>query len=124
MANFEQYSALYATVDGKLLTEATSINVVKHSGLNRVDTIAKGFAGMSQGSVSCDVTVENAVPSSDFELNPDAAMLTGKVVEIGVIMAGRQTVMKGFITEATYSLSVNDSGKLSFSAMCAYGEFE
>jgi hypothetical protein len=124
MAGFERYSALYSTVDGKLLTEATSISVVKHSGLNRVDTIVKGFAGMSQGSVSCDVTVENAVPSSDFELNPDVAMLEGKVVEIGFIMAGRQTVMKGFITEATYSHSVNDSGKLSFSAMCSFESFE
>lgn len=124
MANLDLYTSQFITVDGKLLVQETSLSVVKKSGLNPVFTVALGFAGMSQGATTVEVTVENAVPSADFELNPDAAMLTGKVVEIGIIMAGRQTIMKGFITEATYQHSVNEAGKLSFSAMCAWGNFE
>lgn len=124
MSNLQLYSNAYVTIDGKLLTEESSVSVEKKSGLNPVFTVANGFAGMTQGASTAEISVDNAVPSADFEFNPDSYMRTGSVVEIGVIMAGRQSVFKGFITEATYGHSVNDASKLSMKFMCRFSDFE
>jgi hypothetical protein len=124
MANLTLYSNAYVTVEGKLLTQESSVSVEKKSGLNPVYTVAEGLAGMSQGASTAEISIDNAVPSADFEFNPDAFMRTGAVVEIGVIMAGRQSVFKGFITDATYSHSVNDASKLSMKLLCRFSDFE
>jgi hypothetical protein len=118
------YSNAYVTIDGALLTEEASVSVDKRSGLNPVFTVAKGFAGMSQGAAVAEISVDNAVPSVDFEFNPDKFMRAGSVVEVGIIMAGRQSVFKGFITEATYSHSVNQESKLSFKITAGFEPFE
>lgn len=118
------YSLIYASVDGLLLTEEASITITKNAGLNPVFTVAKGFAGMSQGAPTVEIDVDNAVPSADFEFNPDAKMLEGQTVEIGILMAGRQTVVTGFITSATYSHSVNAESKMSFKVMANFEPFE
>lgn len=124
MANLQLYSNAFVTIDGKLLTEEASVTVEKKSGLNPVFTVALGLAGMSQGATTAEVSIESAVPSADFEFNPDAFMRTGQVVELGIIMASRQMVTKGFITDATYSHSVGDASKLSMKLLCRFSDFE
>lgn len=123
MANAQLYSSAYVTIDGKLLTEETSVTVDKKSGLNPVLTVAKGFAGMSQGAAMAEISIENAVPAADFEFNPDQYMRTGAIVEVGVLMATRQTVFKGFITEGTYSHAVNKEGTLSIKITASFEDF-
>ena len=118
------YSNAFVTINGSLLTEEASVTVTKNSGLNPVMTVAKGFAGMSQGAATAEIDVDNAVPSADFEFNPDKFMRSGSTVEVGVIMAGRQTVFVGFITTATYSHSVNAESKLSFKITAGFENFE
>lgn len=118
------YSNALVTVNGRLLTEEASVTITKNSGLNPVMTVAKGFAGMSQGAGTAEVDVDNAVPSADFEFNPDPFMKAGATVEVGILMAGRQTVFVGFITSATYAHSVNQESKLSFKIMCGFEVFE
>lgn len=123
MANAQLYTNAWVTIDGKLLAEETAVSVDKKSGLNPVWTVAKGFAGMSQGAAYAEISIDNAVPKADFEFNPDQYMRTGQVVEIGVYMAGRQSVFKGFITEATYQHSVNKEGTVSFKFMATFEDF-
>ncbi len=124
MANLQLYSNAYVAVDGKLLTEESSISVEKKSGLNPVFTTVGGLAGATQGASTAEISIDNAIPSADFEFNPDAYMRTGAVVEVGVIMASRISVFKGFIMDATYSHSVNDSSKLSMKMLCRFSDFE
>jgi hypothetical protein len=124
MSDLQTYTNAYVTIDGKLLVEETSLTVDKKSGMNPVFTVANGFSGMSQGATTAEIKIDNAVPSTDFEFNPDMFMRTGAVVEVGVIMANRQSIMKGFITDASYSHSVNDAGKMSMTIMCRFGDFE
>lgn len=124
MANLQLYSNALVHVDGKLLTQENSLTVEKKSGLNPVFTTVDGFAGMTQGATTVEVSIDNAVPSVDFELNPDPYMRTGAVVEVMIEMAGRLTTIKGFITDTTYSHSVNDSSKLSMKLMCRFEDFE
>ena len=117
MSDPQLYSATYITFDNKLLAEEASVTIDKKSGLNPVFTVAKGFAGMAIGASSCEMTIESATPSADFEVNPDPYMITGKLVEVGAVMAGRQMTAKMFVTDATYSHAVNQESKVSIKLM-------
>jgi hypothetical protein len=111
------YTATYVTFDGKLLAEEVSVSIDKKSGLNPVYTVAKGFAGMAVGASSAEWTIESAAPAADFEINPDPYMITGKLVEVGAVMSGRQMTCKMFLTDATYSHAVNQESKISMKLM-------
>jgi hypothetical protein len=118
------YSAAYVFVEGTLLCQEASVTLEKTSNASPMFTLGKGLAGVSQGAGLINVTVDSAVPSYDFEFSPDYFLRTGNALEIGVVMGGRQTVCKGFITDASYSHSVNDSSKLTFKLVCQLEDFE
>jgi len=124
MADMKLYSNAEVYLNGTLMTEEASVTMEKKSGLNPVFTVANGLSGMTQGAATIEVTVETAVPSADFEFNPDGFMLVGEVVELRMVMANRETNVKGFITDASFSHSVNDASKLSMKLLCRFGEFE
>ena len=123
-AELKLYSNCDIFVNGSLMAEEASVTVSKSSGLNPVFTVAHGFAGATQGAPTTEISVESAVPSTDFEWNPDSYMLLGEVVELRIVMANRETNCKGFIMKADYSHGVNDSSKLSMTFMCRFSEFE
>jgi hypothetical protein len=118
------YANALFVINGTTLTQETSVQVKLNSGLNPVYTVALGFAGMSIGAATAELTIENALPSDDFEFNPNPFMRTGTVVECGVITAGRQFTSKGFITEANLSHSVNEAAKLSMTVLTRFADFE
>ncbi len=123
-ANMELYSNAFVTFDGKLLVQEAQVTVEKKSGLNPVFTVALGLAGMTQGASTVEITIEEAVPSADFEINPDPYMRTGQVVEVGIIMGGRQSVHKCFLTDATFSHGTNDASKVSMKFLGRFADFE
>lgn len=118
------YSNAYVTIDGTLAANEASVVLEKKSRLQEIDTLGAGFAGMSLGAAICEVTIESAVPSSDLDLQPDLFLRTGETVEVGIVIAGRQTVFKAFITDATYSHSVNKEAQLHMKMLCRFAEFE
>ncbi len=118
------YSGAFVLINGTLLAQEASVTIEKKSDLKPIFTLGAGFAGMSLGAGTAEVTIDNAVPSVDFEFHPDIYLRTGDVVEIGIVMASRQSVFKGFITDATYSHSVNDASKLSMKLLCRFSDFE
>lgn len=124
MSDLKLYSGCEVFVNSALLTEEASVSIDKKSGLNAVYTVANGLAGMTQGAATCEVSIESAVPSKDFEFNPDGYMLVGQVVELRIVMANRETNCKGFILDASYSHSVNAESKLSMKLLCRFAEFE
>lgn len=124
MATSQLYSNAYVTFDSAVLAEAASIRINKNPNLNVIATLAKGFAGVNLGAGMCEITIETAVPSADFEVNPDPFMTTGKLVEIGVVMAGRQMQAKMFISGADYSAGVNQPVNLSISLIGPLAEWE
>ncbi len=124
MSDLKLYSNAELFVNGTFLAEEASVSMKKSSGLNAVFTVGNGFAGMTQGTPTIEITVESAVPSADLEFNPDSFMLVGEVVDVRLVMANRETNVKGFCTEASYTHGVNDSSKLSMTFMCRFGEFE
>jgi hypothetical protein len=124
MADLKLYSSCEVFINGTLLAEEASVSVKKNSGLNPVMTVANGFAGMTPGASTQEVTIESAVPSADFEFSPDGFMLVGEVVDLRVVMANRETNCKGFLVDASYTHGVNDASKLSMTLMTRFAEFE
>lgn len=115
MANLQVYAVAYVTVNGKLLTEHANCTLSRHSNANPVRTVAKGYAGVSQGAADCTISVTNAVPSADFELEPGDIIEGLQVAEIGVIGPGGKTaVSKGFIMSDTFTHGVGAEATLSF----------
>jgi hypothetical protein len=118
------YTNTYVTFDSAVLSEATSVKINKNPSLNSVATLAKGFSGINLGAAMCEITVETAIPSADFEFNPDAFMTIGKQVTVGVVMANRQMAAKMFISEADYNAGVNQAASLSIKLIGPLAQWE
>lgn len=115
MANLDRYTKATVYVNGALLSEEASVSVKRTSGSQPVKTVAKGYSGESPGSPMTEISVENAVPSADFELDPGPFMLNLDIAEVTVFAAGRTLTSKGCIHEDNFSHAVDTQAKLSFS---------
>lgn len=122
--NLQLYTLAYVTINGSLLTEEGSVSVKRSTGASIVETVSKGFSGVSPGSEMCTIEIDNAVPSADFELDPGPFMKSLSVVEVGLIAAGKAAVSKGFILEDTFSHSTGSASKLSFSFTGQFPEWQ
>jgi len=107
------YTLASIFVDGSLLAEEVSVGIDRNMRVQEVMTVAKGFAGISPGAAMIMITVDNAVPAADFELNPGARMKGLAVVELTVFAAGRTLTSKGFFIEDNFSHAVNSESKLN-----------
>lgn len=120
-------SALYTNavvyLDGAILAEAQSIKVDRETGSQETNTIVKGWAGVTPGASKTKVSVENAVPSADFEVDPGRFMKTNKEVELTIFCAGRTLTSKGVILSDSFNYSVGQDAKLSFEFVGPYAEW-
>ena len=110
----QRYTKAVVYVNGNLLTEESNCTIKRTDGGNTVKTVAKGFAGRSPGAPMTMITVKNAVPSADFELNPGPFMETTEAVEITVFAAGRTLSVTGFITDDNFQHGVDAAAELEF----------
>lgn len=124
MANLQNYSLAYVTVNGSLLTEHASMDITRSTGSQAVMTVAKGYAGESPGASTVEIDITNAVPSADFEFNPGPFMKALQPVEIGIIVASKTLVAKGFIISDAIKHSVNSESTLSFKFRGQFADFE
>ena len=80
-----------------------------------VNTTAKGYAGESPGAKNCEIDVDNAIPSTGFELDPGPYLNALQQAEVGLVgPGGLRAVSKGFIISDTIKHSVNTESILSF----------
>jgi len=115
MAGLQLYALLYVLVNQSILTEEGSININRTTNSQPVNTVAKGYAGESPGAAMVEIQVDSAVPSAGFEMNPGEFMKNLKECEIGVMgPGGKQLTAVGFIVSDSFSHSVNQESKLSF----------
>lgn len=125
MADPKAYAVLNVHVDGTLLAEAGQVQIQRSSNSAANTTILNGYAGETPGAPTSTVTVTNAVPAADFELDAGQHILTGKIVEIGIVgPGGKQAVFKGVIIEDTTEYAVNGAASYSFTARGAMPLFE
>jgi hypothetical protein len=124
MADLQLYTTAYNTIDNVLLTETSEIEINKNPNLNIIATLAKGFAGADMGAAQCEITIRNFIPAADFEFMPDGYLRTGRAVEYGCVMAGRQMQSKMFISNATYSKGVGNPAVQSLSLIGPLTDWE
>ena len=114
MANLGLYTKALVYWNGKQLTEETSASVSRETNAQIVKTVAKGLAGVSPGAAMITVSVKNAAPSTDFELNPGPFMGGLQVGELTIFAAGRTLTSKGFILKDNFSHAVDSASELDF----------
>lgn len=124
MADTQLYSLGYCLVNSKLLTQEASITVRRSTGSQPVHTVAGGYQGESPGSSMVEIDVSNAVPAADFEMDAGAFMQSLEAVEMGVVVAGKQMVAKGYIIEDSFQHSVNAESKYDFKFRGKFQLFE
>lgn len=124
MANMQRYSNAFVFIEGRLLTQESSVKVSIKSGFNPVHTTHEGLAGASEGSSFIEIDVEEAVPSADFDTDPTAYMKTFTVVEVKIVAASKQGIFKCFMTESDFSHSVDSPAKMSFKFIGRLSDFE
>lgn len=108
------YSNVEVYFNGSKLAEAASVKLSRDSKASVVETISRGFAGMTPGAKMVSITVENAVPGADFELDPSRFIGDLAVGELTLFCANRTLTSKGFIVSDSLSYSTNSSSSLSF----------
>lgn len=110
----DRYTEAYVYIDGRLLAEEASLTISRATNSQAVNTVAKGYGGESPGAASIEISVESAVPSADFDLNPGSFMQTLKPVELTVFAAGKTLTSKGFIISDSFTHGVNTAASISF----------
>lgn len=116
MSEFQLYAQAGVIIDGAFLTQESSVTVARSTNSQPVNTVPLGYAGESPGAPMVEITVRNAVPSADFELNPGKFMKTLKEVEIGILgPGGKQLTARGFIISDNFQHAVNSESSLEFS---------
>lgn len=121
--NLQQYAFFTSYIDGALLSEATSVSIARDSKASQVDTITKGFSGMSPGAAMMSVSLECAIPTAGIEYNPGKVIKGVTVVDITIAGAGKTLSTKGFITKDDISYSVNGEAKIKIEAVCEYADW-
>lgn len=114
MSNVQTYTKAVVYVNSNLLTEESNVTIKRDSGGNAVKTVAKGYAGRSPGAPMTMITVRNAVPSADFELNPGSFINNTEEVEVSVFAAGKTLTVVGFIISDNFQHGVDNAAELEF----------
>lgn len=120
----ELYTLAEVYWNSRKLCEEASVRVSRDSKAQPVSTVHRGFAGMSPGAKDITISVDNAVPSADFELDPGRHIRDLEPGEIMIVAAGRTLTSKGFITKDDFSHAVNSEAKLSFDFMGQWADWE
>lgn len=117
------YSQCEVFLNGSKLAEEAQVSIERNTSAQVVNTVAKGFAGVSQGAQAMHVKITNAVPAVAFEINPGTfmGMISGgsmQVVELTLFAAGQTLTAKGFVMNDSFSHAVNTESKLDFALIC------
>jgi len=120
----QKYTKAIVYVDGGKLTQETKVTVRRTTGSQPVKTVAGGYSGESPGSAMVEITVDNAVPSADFELNPGAYMKSLASAEVTLFAAGSTLTSKGCIYEDNFSHGESQVASISFSFRGQFADWE
>jgi hypothetical protein len=125
-----QYARATISVDGKDLFEEASVTISRATNSQAVSTVHWGYNGETPGAPMCELSVDNAVPSSAIEFDPGPYMLAltsvggpgPNGIKFVIDVPGGPTMQfDGFIVSDNFSHAINSSSKITFSAR---GRFE
>ena len=121
------YDQMYAYINGKLLAENTSIGTELTGQQQEVDTLVRGFAGISPGPDKRTISFENVIPVSGMEVEVEKYYLNKVELDVRLQQggSGRKYEGKGFVQPGIkVDSGVGQTTTLSFSMVCDPGAFE
>jgi hypothetical protein len=111
-SSLQQYSLLYFAINGALLTEEASMSIKRASKATLVETVAKGFSGVSPGAAMCQGSINNVIPASGLEFDAGPGIIALQVYTFKAVRSdGKGCVFQGFILDDDASHGVNQNAK-------------
>ena len=114
--SLQRYTIANIYVNGSVLIEETAISIERDTNSHSIHTIGVGYAGEAAGSPFITIMVDNAVPSTNFEIDPEKFFGQMQRVQFTVNAANKHLSFKGHIISDNFVHAVNTSAKLSFKA--------
>lgn len=109
------YSGAAVYLNHGLLAENTDVSINFNGNHQRVNTLARGFAGLSKGASVTEISFTSAVPDDGFEVDPVPFVNNMEVVEVTIFAASSTLTLKGFVEQASLSKGVDNAMQLTFS---------
>ena len=121
---YKLYTTANVYVNGSLLLEEAAVTIDRVAESTSIYTLGKGYAGEASGAPMLEMSVDNAIPSTNFEL--DSGKFLGPMQKVNfAVSAGDKTIQfDGFIIADNFSHAVNSSSKLSFKAKGFFADWE
>ena len=125
MSNAQLYTIMLGVLNGTLLAEEQEIDFKRTANAVQVDTVLKGFAGLSPGAPMLEVDITNAMPQGGFEFDAGPYIASLTPVAIQVIGPGGK-VMKGdaFIVEDQGKHGVGQQARYSMRIITSLKQFK
>ena len=115
MSSLQIYERGALFADGQLLIECQTITVNLDPKLNEINTMQKGFAGVSPGSEMTTIDVAEAMPRAGVDYDAISRMQGVDVVEMVLFAAAKKYKTKGFISKVGINLGADRAAEFSFS---------
>ena len=114
MASLQTYEKGALFADGQLLAEVINFSVSIDSKAQEINTMQKGFAGMSPGSEMTQIEVTSAIPRAGVEYESLAKLQGLKVVEMVLFAGAKKSSTKGYITNVQMQFGADRASEVSF----------
>ena len=117
MSKPSTYGQMLILMDGILLVEAASCEVSNENKDQDVETLVKGFSGVTPSPDKTMIKVESFVPSTGFEVDLQAREKARKVTEISLVMlgsSGQKLNSRGFVRNVSVKSGVGQNSTVSF----------
>jgi hypothetical protein len=123
--SLQLYTLLFGAVNGTLLAEEQQIDVTRSANAQIVNTVAKGFAGVSPGAAMTEVDVKNAIPAGGFEIDFGQNIAGLIPVDVQVRGPGGKTLSgKAFVLNDSIRHGVNQEASYDFKAVMPLSLFK
>jgi hypothetical protein len=115
----QDYTKATILVNGVVLIEATSISVDHKLGNQPINTIEKGFAGISPGSSSIEVKIQSAVPRVGTDIDFTGLARARTLLDVVLFARAKKVKTKGYIMDVSESYGADKAAEISCTLMCA-----
>jgi hypothetical protein len=119
---FKKYDRVVVYINGQLMAEEATVSMKFISGLSKVKTVVKGFAGVCKGSEEVDISMSSAIPVDGFEFMP-ASLPQGTVINVAAYTASKTYSADAIVMGYDISHSTDDHAKISLDIAGQYQDW-
>jgi hypothetical protein len=114
MSSLQIYERGAVFFGNQLLVECQSVSVNIDPKLNEINTMQKGFAGVSPGSEMVSIDVTEALPRAGIDYDAISALQGVEVVDFVLFAGDKKFKTKGFINNVKMNFGADRAAEFSF----------